>query len=115
MLACVETLRGERSTPSRSACSTRYINPDHERRIAELIAVELPDVRITLSSAIAPEPGESERSSTTTVNGFLLPVVEDYLIRLEHRWGRSGVRAPLQIMQSDGTTAGAEMSASGRF
>lgn len=84
-----------------------YANPMHERRIAEMLAVELPGVRVTLSSEIAPEPGEFERCSTTAVNGFLLPVVEDYLLRLETSLAAMGVAAPLQIMQSDGTTAAA--------
>jgi N-methylhydantoinase A len=86
-----------------------YANPEHERRIALILATELPSARVTLSSSIAPEPGEYERTSTTVVNGFLLPVVEDYLARLERSLHALGVSAPLQVMQSDGTTAGSEL------
>lgn len=103
------TLRRERVDAVAVCLLHAYANPAHERRIAEILAEELPHVRVTLSSAIAPEPGEYERSSTTAVNGFLLPVVEDYVIRLETSLAEAAVRAPLQIMQSDGTTAGAEL------
>jgi N-methylhydantoinase A len=109
VLRCVEVLRAERVTAVAVCLLHAYANPHHERRIAEILGVELPGVRVTLSSAIAPEPGEFERVSTTTVNGSLLPVVEDYLVRLEASLGALGVRAPLQIMQSDGTTAWAHV------
>ena len=109
VLACVETLRREGVDAVAVCLLHAYAHPAHEQRVAEILHRELPDVRVTLSSAIAPEPGEYERSSTTAVNGFLLPVVEDYLVRLETSLNASGVRAPLQIMQSDGTTAGSEL------
>jgi N-methylhydantoinase A len=106
---CIPVLVSERVDAVAVCLLHAYANPAHEQRIAEILADELPDVRVTLSSAIAPEPGEYERSSTTAVNGFLLPVVEDYIMRLESSLNASGVRAPLQIMQSDGTTAGSEL------
>ena len=102
--------RGRRGLPAHA-----YVNPDHERRVAELIAAELPGVRVTLSSAIAPEPGEYERSWTTAVNGFLLPVVEDYLIRLESSLRASGVRAPCRSCSPTGPPPAPRSSASGRF
>jgi N-methylhydantoinase A len=109
VLECAARLRDEAVEAVAICLLNAHVNSDHEQRVAELITRELPGVRITLSSAIAPEPGEYERSSTTVVNGFLLPIVEDYLIALEASLRASGVRAPLQIMQSDGTTAGAEI------
>ncbi len=103
------TLRAERVAAVGVCLLHAYANPAHERRIAEILAEELPAARVTLSCAIAPEPGEYERTSTTVVNGFLLPVVEDYLLRLEDSLRALGVNARLQVMQSDGTTAGAEL------
>jgi N-methylhydantoinase A len=106
VLRCVETLREEAVQAVAISLLHAYANPAHEERIAGILAAELPSVRVTRSSSIAPEPGEYERSSTTAVNAFLLPVVDDYLRRLESSLEDLGVRAPLQIMQSDGTTAG---------
>jgi len=104
---CVETLRDGEVAAVGVCLLHAYANPEHERRINQILAEELPDVRVTLSSVIAPEPGEFERSSTTVVNGFLLPIVEDYLAALEASLAALGVSAPLQIMQSDGTTSAA--------
>jgi N-methylhydantoinase A len=106
---CVERLRAEGVAAIGVCLLHAYANPEHERRVAAILAAELPEVRVTLSSAIAPEPGEYERTSTTAVNGFLLPVVEDYLVRLERSLHALGVRAPLEVMQSDGTTAGSRL------
>jgi N-methylhydantoinase A len=107
VLRCVEIIRAEDVSAVAICLLHAYANPQHERRIAQILAEALPRLRVTLSSVIAPEPGEFERSSTTVVNGFLLPVVEDYLLRLEASLAALGVTAPLQIMQSDGTTAAA--------
>ncbi len=109
VIRCAEILRGEDVAAVAVCLLHAYANPAHEQQIAEILAAALPDARVTLSSAIAPEPGEFERGSTTTVNAFLLPVVEDYLVRLETSLTALGIRAPLQIMQSDGTTAGSEL------
>ena len=45
-----------------------YLNPAHERAIADVIRRELPDMALSLSSDVSPELGEYERSSTTTAN-----------------------------------------------
>lgn len=45
-----------------------YANPDHERRAGEILAEALPDIPISLSSAVCPEVREYERTSTTVAN-----------------------------------------------
>jgi N-methylhydantoinase A len=84
-------------------------NPAHEDAITAHLRAELPAVPVTASASIAPEPKEYERTSTTVVNAFLLPVIEQYLTRLVTSLDHIGITAPLQIMQSDGTNAGAEI------
>jgi len=80
-----------------------YVNPDHERRIAEIAQSILPDnVFITCSSDVLPEIREYERTSTTVINAYLGPVVAEYVASLTTRLRGKGILAPLQIMQSSG-------------
>ena len=49
-----------------------------------------------------PEIREFERTSTTVVNAFVKPVVDEYLGRLEQGLKKMGAAAPLMVMQSAG-------------
>ena len=79
-----------------------YARPDEERQVAELLRAELPDVYVTASVDLSPQPQEFERTSTATVNAYVGPAVHDYLTRLEAGLRVEGVRAPLMVMQSSG-------------
>jgi N-methylhydantoinase A len=60
-----------------------FLNPDHERRVADLIEEEHPDCAVSLSSDISPRIREYPRLSTTTVNAYIDRKLGDYLDRLE--------------------------------
>lgn len=79
-----------------------YRNPSHEQAVAEISAKLYPDLEITLSSELAPEHREYERTSTTVLSAYVRPVVRQYLQRLEHRLGEAGINRPALIMQSNG-------------
>ena len=80
-----------------------YANPDHERRLAELAREILPaHVFVTCSVDVLPELREYERTSTTVINGYLGPVVADYIASLSGKLKGIGIGAPLQVMQSNG-------------
>ena len=80
-----------------------YANPDHERRLAEIAREILPPhVFVTCSVDVLPELREYERTSTTVINGYLGPVVADYIASLCEKLKGIGIGAPLQIMQSNG-------------
>jgi len=81
-----------------------YANPDHERRAAEIVREMLPDVPLSLSSAILPEYREFERFSTTALNAYVGPKVARYLTKLSSDLTESGIEAPLRIMGSNGGT-----------
>ena len=78
-----------------------YRNPTHEQRAAELLQDWLPDLPISLSSAVLPEYREYERTATTLINAYVQPLVARYLARLEQALAGTPVRA-LRIMQSNG-------------
>jgi len=79
-----------------------YVNPAHERLLAERIAAARPELPVTLSSTISPEIREYERSSTTVLNALLVPVVKAYLDRLEQRLGEGGFHPLVFLVQSNG-------------
>jgi N-methylhydantoinase A len=86
-----------------------FLNDGHERRIAEILAEEAPDVSVSLSADVLPEFREFERSSTTALNAYLLPVVSGYVRRLENALKEHDAR--LWIMQSNGGVTPAERAA----
>ena len=84
-----------------------FAYPDHERLIGEVIEQKAPDFPYCLSVNVLPEIKEYERTSTTVINAYLLPVISRYLNSLISELHSSNVTAPLLLMQSNGglTTA----------
>ncbi|HEX5146640.1 MAG TPA: hydantoinase/oxoprolinase family protein, partial [Conexibacter sp.] len=79
-----------------------YANPAHEQRVGELLAQELPGVTVCLSSEVAPEWREFERTSTTCINAATVPIISSYLSRLSGQLKDRGLRRELLVMQSNG-------------
>jgi N-methylhydantoinase A len=79
-----------------------YRNPAHEQRAAEIVAEELPGVAISVSHRLTQEWREYERTSTTVVNAYILPIVDRYLGAFGRRLGERGFRGQLLITQSNG-------------
>ena len=79
-----------------------YANPEHERLIAKAFSNALPRVNLSVSSDLLPEMREYERTSTTVINGYVRPVVEEYLLRLSKGLKEMGISIPLTVMQSNG-------------
>ncbi|HEX5799971.1 MAG TPA: hydantoinase/oxoprolinase family protein, partial [Gaiellaceae bacterium] len=79
-----------------------YLYPDHEERLGAILAEELPDVTISLSSRILREQREYERSATTVVNAYVRPLMASYIDRIRTGLDGVGLTGPLQIMQSSG-------------
>jgi N-methylhydantoinase A len=84
-----------------------YANPDHERRVADILAEELPGVAITASIDVLPVVREYERTLATALNAVVTPGVSSYVGRIETRLAELSVAAPLMLMQSNGGVAGA--------
>jgi len=88
-----------------------YANPAHERSAGTALArLGIP---VTLSCDVLPEFREFERTATTVVNAYLLPIMGEYLRKVSQHasnaWG--GRRAPsvaarrtprVRVMQSNG-------------
>src|SRR3954464_2328982 len=79
-----------------------YANPDNERRMAEILADDLPGVHVTTSSDVLPEIFEFERFSTTVANAVLTPLVSGYVRRLEGALADGGYAGDLLLLHSGG-------------
>jgi len=88
-----------------------YANPAHERAVRAVVERVAPHLTLCLSSDVLPEVKEYERTSTTVINAYLLPVVTRYLESLIEGLTAIGVRSPLRIMQSNGGTMDARRAA----
>ena len=78
-----------------------FLNPRHERRLAERLRAALPQVPVYLSSDVLPEIKEFERTSTTAVCAYAGPILASYLERL-NQVTRSRALPPLFLMGSNG-------------
>ena len=80
-----------------------YRNPAHEEAAAAVVRDLVPDAFVSVSSAVLPELGEYERTSTTVVNAVIGPVVGRYLASLRQRLTDAGIDVPVLLMQSNGS------------
>src|SRR5581483_7899725 len=80
-----------------------FVNPEHERRAAEIVREEFPDVdHVSLSHEVMARGPEFERVSTTLVNAYVAPKISAYVGQLQDSLRSAGYAGPLLIMQSTG-------------
>jgi len=87
-----------------------YVDPAHERRLAERLRRELPGVHVSASHEVLPRFREYERCSTTAIDAYLSPLLGRYLTRLRDAATGAGLPQPL-VMRSSGGVASAEEAA----
>ena len=98
----IDVLRHDRVEAVAICLLHSYANDTHERALGEAIVAQLPDVMVSLSSVVAPEVGEYERSCTTAVNAYTQPLTERYLSDLESRLRNLGFQNDLLVTLSTG-------------
>ena len=79
-----------------------YANDEHEQAIGDVIRDRAPDIALTLSSELLPVVGEFERTSTAVTNAYVMPMMGQYLERLEEGLLQLGVAGAVLVMQSNG-------------
>ncbi|CAH1687481.1 N-methylhydantoinase A [Hyphomicrobiales bacterium] len=87
-----------------------YRNPENERRVADILARELPGMAISLSSSVAPEIREYERTSTTVANAYAKPITSTYLDKVSATLDTSGYGRRLYMMLSSGGVTDADVA-----
>ncbi|MEC9185951.1 MAG: hydantoinase/oxoprolinase family protein, partial [Pseudomonadota bacterium] len=90
-----------------------FANPKHEQILKEIIQRKAPNLPVCISFDVLPEIKEYERTSTTVINAYLLPIVSHYLRNLQNEFADASITAPLLLMQSNGGLMTAE--AAGRL
>ncbi len=85
-----------------------FLHPSRERSIAACLDLGVP---VSLSSVVAPEFREFERTSTTTLNAYLSPKMARYLARLGGRAADAGLPSAIQVMRSSGGLMSIEAAA----
>src|SRR5438132_179997 len=85
-----------------------FLNPEHERRVAEIVREEFPEAFLSVSSEVLPQYREYERFSTVGLNAYVGPKVASYVKRLEEELRSQGVRTGLHLMTSASGVATAE-------
>ncbi len=79
-----------------------YANAQHERKASDIVKEHYPKLSISISSEVACEVREFERTSTTVTNAYLQPLMEGYLDKLETGLQSKGYTGRLFIMMSNG-------------
>ncbi len=89
-----------------------FRNPAHERSVRAIFQQTNPGIPVSLSSEIAPEFREFERTSTTVINAYLSPITERYLDalagELQARYGPQDLR----ILQASGGSMSVDVARS---
>ena len=86
-----------------------FANPAHELIVRDIVSRKAPGLPLSVSCEVLPEIKEYERTSTTVVNAYVMPIVASYLRALRKGLDEAGIPARLLLMQSNGglTTDGA--------
>ena len=106
--AVVEERLAERAAaPDREAALAvnllfSYVNPAHERRLAEFLRRRFPNLPVSVASAIAPMWREYERGSTTILDAYLRPRMSGWIRELERILGERRFGGAFTIMKSNG-------------
>ena len=109
--AAVDILLAEGVEVIAVALINSFANPAHEQEIRDIIKAKAPHIPVCISFDVLPEIKEYERTSTTVINAYLLPIVSKYLATLTDELTDAKVGSPLLLMQSNGGLMTAEAAA----
>jgi N-methylhydantoinase A len=79
-----------------------FLHPEHERRVGEILAEELPQAHVTLSVDLLPQIREYTRTSTVAVNAYVAPGLIRYIDSIEAMLTHLGYTNPIRYFQSNG-------------
>ena len=82
-----------------------YINSEHEERASDIVLSHHPDLPVTISTVVAPEIREYERTCTAVANAYVLPLMRRYISSLQDKLIALGLKGPLNVMLSGGGIA----------
>ncbi len=92
-----------------------YLDPGHERSLADELRRELPGVHVSASHEVLPRFREYERCSTTVIDAYLSPLLGRYLGRLGEAAADAALPEPLVMQSSGGVAAATEAAQAGAW
>jgi N-methylhydantoinase A len=98
----IKTCRDENVVSIAVCLLHAYKNPKHEIQLLEELATLANGIEIIASYQITREWREYERTSTTVLSGYVLPIAKKYLNNLENKLKERGLKEAPYIMQSNG-------------
>ena len=105
LAAAIDKLKAERVEAVAVVLLFSFLNPAHEQRVRSAIEAAMPGVPVSLSCEVDPVFREYERTVVTAFDAYVKPSVHRYLAEMERDLAKTGVPAPLQVMQSRGGLA----------
>jgi N-methylhydantoinase A len=105
----VDSLLAEKVEAIAICLLNSFANPVHEAMLRDIVKAKAPHLPLSVSFEVLPEIKEYERTSTTVINAYVIPIVATYLRALRQGLDGAGIPARLLLMQSNGglTTDGA--------
>jgi len=92
-----------------------YLDPTHERRVAEHLRERLPGLHVSTSHEVLPRFREYERCSTTVIDAYLSPLLGRYLGVLGDAATNAGLPQPLVMSSSGGVVPAEEAARAGAW
>ncbi|QLH74544.1 MAG: hydantoinase/oxoprolinase family protein [Methanomassiliicoccales archaeon] len=77
-------------------------NPAHEKEVKRLIQQDH-DIPVVMAHELTGELGFHERTVTAVLNAGLIPVLRDFLEKVQVILSKKGIRAPLMVFKGDGS------------
>ncbi|MCI0349284.1 MAG: hydantoinase/oxoprolinase family protein, partial [Acidobacteriales bacterium] len=90
-----------------------YVNPEHEFKAASWIRENYPGLPVSTSAELVREWREYERTSTSVINAYVLPVVKDYIERLSDALDKRNYKHRIFVNRSSGGVMSAERASIG--
>ena len=89
-----------------------YLNPRHERLLAEALHREAPQLAVSVSHEVAPVWREYERGVTTIVDAYLKPLFGRFAGSVLEGLTETGIRGRCSLLRSNGGTQPLEQAVS---
>lgn len=86
------------------------VNADHEQQLGAWLQAHFPALRVSLSAQVFPFAREYPRWTSTCLNAYVQPLVDDYVDRLEQGLQAAGFAGRFLIMGSSGNTLTPDMA-----
>lgn len=100
--AIVKTCKDENVDAIAVCLLHAYKNPKHEIQLIKELESLSEDIEIIASYQVTREWREYERTSSTVLSGYVLPIAKKYLNNLEEKLKTKGLKDAPYIMQSNG-------------